>query len=376
MARISRSVEFMKAMVISGITGVFAGSSPLAQVDLPVPEPGDGEILIRVSACGVCHTELDEIEGRTPPPHFPVIPGHQVVGHVVKCGPNASRFHIGGRVGVGWIYSACGTCNFCRSGSENLCQYFEATGRDVNGGYAEFMTARQAYAYPVPECFSDVQAAPLLCAGAIGYRSLRLANIQNGQALGLTGFGASAHLVLKMLNYRFPQSRCFVFARSRAEQSFALEIGAVWAGDTEASPPELMDAIIDTTPAWKPIVFALQHLKSGGRLVINAIRKERLDQDILMRLDYPRHLWMEKEIKSVANVASQDIRDFLEIASRIPIMPEIQVFALESANDALIELKERKIRGAKVLDMRLNSSSTTASASRSALMETNPDPSS
>lgn len=368
--------ELMKAMIITGITGISVGSRPLSQVQVPVPEPGEGEILIRVAACGVCHTELDEIEGRTPPPRFPVIPGHQVVGHVVKCGPNASGFQPGERVGVGWIYSACGTCDSCRNGNENLCPYFRATGRDVNGGYAEFMTARQDFAFPIPGFFSDVQAAPLLCAGAIGYRSLRLANIQNGRSLGLTGFGASAHLVLKMLNYLFPQSRCFVFARSRAEQSFAREIGAVWAGDTEESPPELLDAIIDTTPAWKPIVFALQNLKSGGRLVINAIRKERLDQDVLMSLDYPRHLWMEKEIKSVANVASQDIRDFLEIASQIPIVPEIQVFALESANDALIELKERKIRGAKVLDMRLSSSSTTASASRSALTEPNPEPSS
>jgi propanol-preferring alcohol dehydrogenase len=343
------SPEYMKAMVITGITGVCVGSRPLARVELAVPEPGDGEILIRVAACGVCHTELDEIEGRTPPPRFPVIPGHQVVGHVAKCGPNAFRFHAGDRVGVGWIYSACGTCLFCQNGNENLCSSFAATGRDVNGGYAEFMVAREDFAYPIPACFSDVQAAPLLCAGAIGYRSLRLANIQDGQSLGLTGFGASAHLVMKMLNYQFPQSRCFVFARSRDEQSFAREIGAVWAGDTEEPPPELLDAVIDTTPVWKPIVFALQHLKSGGRLVINAIRKEPLDQDILMRLDYPRHLWMEKEIKSVANVARRDIRDFLEIASRIPIIPEIQVFALESANDALIELKERKIRGAKVL---------------------------
>jgi propanol-preferring alcohol dehydrogenase len=284
------------------------------------------------------------------------------VGHVVKCGPNASRFHPGDRVGVGWISGACGTCTFCRSGNENLCPSFRATGRDVNGGYAEYMTAGEDFAYPVPGCFSDVQAAPLLCAGAIGYRSLRLANIQNGQSLGLTGFGASAHLVLKMLNHRFPQSRCFVFARSLSEQTFAREIGAVWAGDTEETPPELLDAVIDTTPAWKPIVFALQNLKSGGRLVINAIRKEPADRDVLMRLDYPRHLWMEKEIKSVANVAGRDIRDFLEIASQIPIVPEIQVFSLEAANDALIELKERKIRGAKVLDMRFSKSSTTASA--------------
>jgi alcohol dehydrogenase, propanol-preferring len=349
------SPEFMKAMIITGAIDVSAGSRPLAQMELAVPEPGEGEILIRIIACGVCHTELDEIEGRMPPSQLPIIPGHQVVGRVVKCGPNACRFHPGDRVGVGWIYSACGTCVFCRNGNENLCPSFRATGKDVNGGYAEFMTAREAFAYPIPQCFSDILAAPLLCAGAIGYRSLRLTNIQNGQSLGLTGFGASAHLVLKMLNYRFPQSRCFVFARSRTEQSFAREIGAAWAGDTEEPPPELLDAVIDTTPVWKPIVFALQHLKSGGRLVINAIRKEPLDQDILMRLDYPRHLWMEKEIKSVANVARQDIRDFLEIASRIPIIPEVQIFPLESANDALIELKERRIRGAKVLYVSENS---------------------
>jgi propanol-preferring alcohol dehydrogenase len=356
----------MKAMAITRITEIAAGSQPLTLMDFPVPEPGNGEILIRVAACGVCHTELDEIEGRTPPPHFPVVPGHQVIGRVVTCGPLTSRFQPGDRVGVGWIYSACGTCTFCRSGNENLCPSFLATGRDVNGGYAEFMTAREDFAYPVPECFSDVQAAPLLCAGAIGYRSLRLTQIQDGQTLGLTGFGASAHLVLKMLNYRFPRSRCFVFARSLSEQSFAREIGAVWAGDTEEPPPEPLDAIIDTTPVWKPIVFALQYLKSGGRLVINAIRKEPLDQDILMQLDYPRHLWMEKEIKSVANVASRDIREFLEIASRIPIIPEIQIYPLESANEALVELKERKIRGAKVLDMRLSNSVMVASVSRSA----------
>jgi propanol-preferring alcohol dehydrogenase len=349
--------ESMQAMVMTGITRISAKSRPLERVELTVPEPGKGEILIRVTACGVCHTELDEIEGRTPPPRFPVIPGHQVVGHVVKCGTHATRFQTGDRVGVGWIYSACGTCSFCRNGNENLCPSFRATGRDVNGGYAEFMTASEDFAYPVPQCFSDVQAAPLLCAGAIGYRSLRLARLRNGQSLGLTGFGASGHLVLKMLRHRFPESRCLVFARSPAEQSFAREIGAVWAGHTEEPPPELLDAIIDTTPAWKPVIFALQHLKSGGRLVINAIRKEPVDQDILMQLDYPRHLWMEKEIKSVANVARQDIREFLEMASRIPIMAEIQEFALESANEALIALKERKIRGAKVLRMSTSSPS-------------------
>ena len=355
----------MKAMTLTGITDLSVNKSPLSWGVMPVPKPLPGEILIQVSACGVCHTELDEIEGRTPPPHFPVIPGHQVIGRVAASGSKPSRFQLGDRVGVGWIYSACGTCSHCRSGSDNLCPSFHATGRDMNGGYAEFMTAREDFAYPIPDGFTDIQAAPLLCAGAIGYRSLRLTNIQNGQTLGLTGFGASAHLVLKMMQYRFPQSRCFVFARSPAEQAFAREIGAHWAGDTEEPPPELLDAVIDTTPVWKPIVFALQCLKSGGRLVINAIRKETHDRDILLQLDYPRHLWMEKEIKSVANVAGQDIREFLELASRIPIIPEIQVYPLASANEALVELKERKIRGAKVLDMRLSRPDTMASASRS-----------
>lgn len=339
----------MKAMLLKSTADLAVKKNPLTLMDIPVPEPKDREILIRVSACGVCHTEIDEIEGRTPPPQFPVVPGHQVVGHVVKCGTGASQFQNGDRVGVGWIFSACKTCSFCINGSENLCQSFKATGRDANGGYAEYMIVQEDFAYSIPEIFSDVQAAPLLCAGAIGYRSLRLAGLQNGQSLGLTGFGASAHLVLKMSKRLFPESPVFVFARSASEQNFALDIGADWAGDTTEHPPEPLDAIIDTTPVWKPVLFALQNLKSGGRLVINAIRKEDSDKEILMSLDYPTHLWMEKEIKSAANVTRLDVSDFLKIASEIPIIPEIQLFRLEDANLALIELKERKIRGAKVL---------------------------
>ena len=205
---------------------------------MPDPIPGPGEVLIRVSACGVCHTELDEIEGRTPPPSLPVILGHQVVGHVVQCGPRPTALRPGARVGVGWIYSACGRCEYCRRGHENLCPAFRATGRDANGGYAELMVVRQDFAYPIPESpMTDAEAAPLLCAGAIGYRSLRLANLPNGGRLGLTGFGASAHLVLKLVRHRDPDAEVFVFARSEAERAFAKDLGAVWAGDTADTPP-------------------------------------------------------------------------------------------------------------------------------------------
>ena len=336
-------------MVLNEISSFAKNREPLQMVDFPDPEPGEGEILVRVSTCGVCHTELDEIEGRTPPPRFPMVLGHQVVGKVVETGKNANRLRSGDRVGIGWIYSACGKCEFCIKGDENLCEEFKATGRDANGGYAEYITVLEDFAYTIPEMFSDSEAAPLLCAGAIGYRSLRLTKIKDGQSLGLTGFGASAHLVLKMVKYKYPESEVFVFARSEKEKAFAKELGAVWSGDTEENSPEKLDCIIDTTPVWKPVVEALKNLRSGGRLVINAIRKEDMDKEYLLRLDYPRHLWMEKEIKSVANVARRDIREFLGLASRIPIRPEVQGFELKEANRALVELKERKIRGAKVL---------------------------
>jgi propanol-preferring alcohol dehydrogenase len=302
-----------------------------------------------VSVCGVCRTELDEIEGRTPPPVLPVVPGHQIVGTVVERGADAKTFAVGARVGIGWIHSACGTCAFCREGRENLCVQFRATGREVDGGYAEYTKVREEFAYPIPAVFTDAQAAPLLCAGAVDYRSLRLAGIEDGGALGLTGFGASAHLVLKMVRHRYPGTRVFVFARSEQERAFARELGARWAGATEEPPPEELDAIIDTTPAWKPVLCALANLKSGGRLVVNAIGKEPDDKDSLLALDYPSHLWREKEIKSVANVTRSDIREFLALAAEIPLQPEIQEFPLADANRALEELRGRKIRGAKVL---------------------------
>jgi propanol-preferring alcohol dehydrogenase len=336
-------------MILPNIIDLTKKSNPLEQREIPQPTPKERGILIKVSTCGVCHTELDEIEGRTPPSFFPMVLGHQVVGKIVETGKHVSKHKIGERVGVAWIFSACGKCEFCRSGNENLCSDFKATGRDAFGGYAEYMTVPEDFAYPIPEIFSDSEAAPLLCAGAIGYRSLSLTNMNNGDNLGLTGFGASAHLVLMMARHKFPKSKIFIFARSEKEQEFARELGADWAGDTEDEPPEKLNSIIDTTPVWKPIVEAMKNLKPGGRLVINAIRKEELDKDYLLKLDYPEHLWMEKEIKSVANVARQDVSDFLKLAAEIPIKPEIQEYAIEDANKALIELKERKIRGAKVL---------------------------
>jgi len=339
----------MKAMVLRTLCRLEENKSPLELTDWPDPVPREKEILVKVSACGVCHTELDEIEGRTPPPRLPVVLGHQVIGRVVETGRDASRFRIGERVGIAWIHSACGRCTFCLEGNENLCGDFQATGRDVNGGYAEYTTVSEDFAYRIPSVFSDTEAAPLLCAGAIGYRSLKLTHLRDGQNLGLTGFGASAHLVLMMVKQQYPNAKVFVFARSVEERAFARELGALWAGDTAEESPEKLDSIIDTTPVWKPVVEALKNLKPGGRLIINAIRKEEVDKEHLLHLDYPTHLWLEKEIKSVANVTRSDLQEFLELATAIPIRPEVQEFALEEANDALVELKMRKIRGAKVL---------------------------
>ena len=339
----------MKAMVLKKICNINENPEPLDLVQLPDPVPAQGEILIKVLACGVCHTELDEIEGRTPPPCLPVVLGHQVVGCVKYTGKGADRFQKTDRVGIAWIHSACGSCGLCRAGNENLCPEFKATGRDVNGGYAQLMAVPERFVYPIPDGFSDTQAAPLLCAGAIGYRSLRLTGLLDGQNLGLTGFGGSGHLVLKLVKHQYPRVKVYVFARNPAERAFALELGAVWAGEAKDSSPEQMDCIIDTTPAWQPVVEALKNLKPAGRLVINAIRKEDKDKDYLLNLDYPSHLWMEKEIKSVANVSRRDVGGFLSLAARMEIRPEVETFSLEDANKALVALKTGEIRGAKVL---------------------------
>ncbi len=335
----------MRAMLLNRIVSLDEVDAPLELAQLPVPKPGSGEVRVKITVCGVCHTELDEIEGRTAPPKLPVVLGHEVVGRVDALGAGVTRFKPDDRVGIGWIHSSSGETN------ENISPEFRATGRDVNGGYAEYMTVPEEYAYPIPDVFSDQAAAPLLCAGGVGYRSLKLCHLQDGQRLGLTGFGGSAHLVLQMARHLYPGSEVYVFARDEAARDFAMELGAVWAGDTSDRAPEALDAIIDTTPAWKPVVEALANLRPGGRLVINAIRKEDGDKNYLQNLSYHEHLWLEREIKSVANVTRQDIAEFLPLAAAIPIEPEVQTYPLEEANRALVELKRGKIRGAKVLTM-------------------------
>ncbi len=333
----------MKALILSKTALLAENPQPLQLTDMDTPVAGERQLLIRVSVCGVCHTELDEIEGRTPPPRLPIVPGHEVIGRVEALGRNASRFAKNDRVGVGWIYSSCG------GNDENLSPEFRATGRDVNGGYAEYMVVGEDYAYPIPEQFSDQEAAPLLCAGGVGYRSLKLAGIADGDALGLTGFGGSGHLVLQMARHLYPNSAVYVFARSRKEREFAMELGATWSGNTDQDPPQPCHAIIDTTPAWRPVLQALENLRPGGRLVINAIRKEAGDRDLMAEISYERHLWLEKELKTVANITSQDIAEFLPIAAEIPIRPTVECYPLEDANRALNDLKAGDVRGKKVL---------------------------
>lgn len=342
----------MKAMLLRRISQVKEGTQPLELVDLPVPKPGPREILIRVLACGVCRTELDQIEGRIVPPKLPIIPGHQPVGVVEMLGEGATRFRVGDRVGAAWIYSSCGKCKFCRRGEENLCQEFKGTGCHADGGYAEYMVISEDFAYKIPPRFVELaRAAPLMCSGIVGYRSLKLTGMEDGKTIGLYGFGAAHHLVIQMVNFSFPNAKKFVLTRNPAERELAKKLGADWVGEIEESLPEKLDCAIDTTPAWKPTLKALENLERGGRLVINLIRKEEADKDFLLKLDYPSHLWLEKEIKTVANVTRQDAEEFLTLVAKAPITPEIQEFRLEEANQALLELKGGKIRGAKVLIM-------------------------
>jgi propanol-preferring alcohol dehydrogenase len=339
----------MKSMMLSKISDLKINHAPLDYIEAEVPKIDKNEVLIKINACAVCHTELDEIEGRIQPINLPVIPGHQIVGRVIETGSEVNKLRIGDRVGIGWINSACGKCEYCKNGLENLCADFVATGKDVNGGYAEYTKINENYAAIIPESFTDEEASPLLCAGAVGYRALKLSEIKNGMNLGFLGFGASNHLVLKIAKAIFPDSKFFVFARSENERKLALRLGSYWSGDIKDIPPEKLHSVIDTTPVWMPVVEIMKNIKPGGRLVINNIRKENFDKGYILNLDYARDLWMEKEIKSVANVAFADIKEVLEIAARFNIKPEFQIYDLKEANTALYEVKNKKIEGAKVL---------------------------
>ena len=339
----------MKAMVLRGTHDLSQNDAPLELLEIPTPKPSRGEVLIRVLACGVCHTDMDEVEGRVVPPAFPIVPGHQVVGLVKETGLGVRNFNVGDMVGVAWIGGACGECGYCGSGRENLCDDFIATGRDRDGGFAEFTVADAGFIHPIPEEMDPVKTAPLLCAGAIGYRCMRLSGITNGDAVGLMGFGASAHLVIKLLRQSYPLSEVFVFARGERERRFAMELGASWSGGIEERSPKKLSAIIDTTPVWNPVLRSLENLVAGGKLIVNAISKESSDIDSLLSLDYQSHLWLEKEIKSVANVTREDVAGFLSAASTLGIEAEVTEYGLEEANTALLEIRRGGGKGAKVL---------------------------
>jgi len=334
----------MKALILDKLSKV--ESMPLKIKEVDQPKPDIYQILVEISCCGICHTELDEIEGRVVP-KLPVILGHQIVGRVKEVGKSVTKFRPGDRIGIAWINSACGNCYFCKRGEENLCNDFKATGCDVDGGYAEYCLISEDFCYKIPDNFSDVQAAPLLCAGAVGYRSLKLTNMIDGDRIGLFGFGASAHIVIQIIKGLYPNSEVYVFTRKRGDSAskMAIEMGADWVGATGDIPPKKLNRAIDTTPAGYVIREALGVLEKGGRLVTNLIRKE----SFIPELDYQVHLWNEKELKSVANITREDVKEFLNLASSISIESKIHEFDFQDANKALLMLKRGEYKGAGVL---------------------------
>jgi len=335
----------MKAMVLTETMPI--ESRPLRLVELPIPEPNSKSLLVQISVCGVCHTELDEVEGRLVPSKLPIILGHEIVGRVKTRGSEVTRFRKGDRVGITWLNWACGKCAFCLAGNENLCETAKWTGKDVDGGYAQYTVISEDFAHPIPERFTDAEAAPLLCAGVIGYRAVRLTGLQDGERLGLYGFGASAHIVLQIVKHQYPRSKIFVFTRSQAHRDLAQDLGADWTGRAEDTPPEKVTRAIDFTPVGQTVRDALRVLDKGGRVVINAIRKV----NPIPALDYAKYLWHEREIKSVANVTKRDAEDFLPLAADIPIIAKTQTFPLEEANEALTFLKQGRIQGAGILQL-------------------------
>jgi propanol-preferring alcohol dehydrogenase len=319
-------------------------SQPLKLSEVERPVPTADELLVKINTCGVCHTDLHVIEGELPHPKLPLIPGHQIVGIVEEAGKEITRFRAGSRVGIPWLHETDGVCEFCRRGQENLCEKALFTGYTADGGYAEYTTVREDFAVPIPEQFSDVEAAPLLCAGIVGYRSLRLADLQPGERLGLYGFGASAHLCIQVARYW--DCEVYVFTRGAEHQRHSLDLGAAWAGTAHAQPPNLLDRAVIFAPAGWIVPLALGHLRKAGTLCINAIHMSDIPQ-------MPYHLlWNERTIRSVANATRQDAEEFLPLAAKIPIRAETQVFDLDAANEALQRTKKGSINGAAVLKVR------------------------
>ncbi|MDH5707458.1 MAG: zinc-dependent alcohol dehydrogenase family protein [Candidatus Aminicenantes bacterium] len=330
----------MKAMLLKRFAPI--DQNPLELVDIPKPEPGLEEVLIRIKVCGVCHTDLHTVEGELPEVKPPIIPGHQVVGTVEKLGEKTSRFKQGARLGVAWLYSSCTQCAYCSRENENLCESARFTGYHVNGGYAEYMVIPEKFAYVMPEIFADEEAAPLLCAGIIGYRALRLSEIKPGQRLGLYGFGASAHVAIQVAVHW--GCKVYVFSRSQEHRELAEKLGAVWTGISKDEPPTKMDSSIVFAPAGELVLDALRVLDKGGTVALAGIYMTPIPE-----MDYMKYLYHERTMRSVANATRQDGEELLKIAAEIPIRTTTQAFKLEEANKALRLLKEGKINGAAVL---------------------------
>jgi alcohol dehydrogenase, propanol-preferring len=333
----------MKAQVLKAQARV--ETLPLALKDIPTPVPGQGEVLVRVTACGICRTDLHVVEGDLPLRKSPVIPGHQVVGVVEQLGPGAGKISVGSRIGIPWLHRTCGTCFYCRGKKENLCDAPQFTGYTADGGFAEYTVAHEDFVYLLPQGFSDLQAAPLLCAGIIGFRCLRIAGLTTGPTtganLGIYGFGAAGHVCIQVA--RHLGARVFVCTREEKHQKLADELGAVWVGGVTATPPEKLDASIIFAPAGELVPAALQALRKGGTLVLGGIHMSPIPS-----FEYPL-IYQERSIRSVANNTREDGVDFLQLAAAIPIHTQSQTFALSEANQALNALKHDGIRGAGVL---------------------------
>jgi propanol-preferring alcohol dehydrogenase len=321
-----------------------AEESPLHFRDVPVPEPGAGEVRVRVRACGICRTDLHTVEGDVPLPRSPLIPGHQIVGVVDALGQGVRSLREGDRVGVAWVYSTCGECAYCKKGLENLCDRARFTGYNADGGYAEAMVVPESFAYALPAGFSDLQAAPLLCAGIVGFRSFRLSNARPGERVGLYGFGASAHIILQVA--RHLGCEVYVFTRTEGHQQLARAMGAAWVGRAEQTPPAPLDAAVIFAPVGSLVLEALRVLRKGGTVSLADLTMSPIPQ-----IDYDRLLYHERIIRSVANATREDAREFLRLAAEIPIHSEVEAFRLEDANLALQALKQSRIRGAGVLKL-------------------------
>jgi len=330
----------MRAMVLERPKP--AEEDPLQPRELATPIPGAGEIRVRVRVCGVCHTDLHTVEGDLRLPKLPLVPGHQIVGAVDAVGAGVRAFREGDRVGVAWMYWTCGDCVYCRKGQENLCENARFTGYHVNGGFAEATVAPEAFAYPLPGNFSDLEAAPLLCAGIVGYRAFRLSNVQPGERLGIYGFGASGHIVMQVA--RHLRCEVYVFTRTEAHRQLALKLGAAWAGAAKDRPPGQLDAAIIFAPVGALLLDALRVLRKGGTVALAGITMSPVPE-----IDYPSLLYHERIVRSVANSTREDGRDFLRLAAEIPVRTEVETFNLEEANQALQAMKHSRIHGAGVL---------------------------